>query len=230
VEPLKSRAEGPLFYFLGQLNGPFAQDLYCGPAEQVRAEYLVYKALQNYNTCPALWIEKPSDRKRGIVDETANLILMCEFAWTVEKGHEYKYKVTVALTDAIREFVESELLLSSDHDRFVGIVFPSRNFNSMSNNIVVFPELTKGLKLEEVVYLQINNTSPGSIYSVSMLDYANRFGADGCIEWQGAKPWRQGVGAVAKFCLEFGSWLGRDITGRKIGSDVYYHHGWDELT
>ena len=146
-------AQNQLMYYLGTEEVE-EREFYRKPLYEKLSAERTFRALKKHDAYPSV-IDNPWSVRWGIASQFAHEFMMCEFSRFVARGNEHEFKVTIALTEIIKEVTLSKLANTSDSGQFAGIVYPSLAFRSNSSNVVYFPELVAQFNVSGIIFLRV---------------------------------------------------------------------------
>ena len=172
-----------------------------------------------------------SDQNRRLREAVSNY-----FMSNVLEHETYKYKLTAALGQLHQGNV-LDGAIANVGTQFAGILYPSARMWANGDNLVLLPWFVdKHLTFRKAAHIRIEQ-SDGTKFSITTLDVAREFDADGNLLWFGRLPkWTLASGQEAKFIAMPGRdsdgdyltsydgspcyWLGIDVkTGKVIEAD-----------
>lgn len=163
-------------------------------------------------------------QKQSKANQLTHDFIAEEFARDVLPGHEYEYKMSVAISEKLLGNIsfDNHFADMPNINKIAGILYPALAMKGNSDNLVLLPDFVdKYLELKKVEYIRIDDVIDNSIYKITLLDFANTFSPDGQIYWKERLPqWRLTErGASLKLSVENGHWVARNDKGEIVEPD-----------
>lgn len=144
-----------------------------------------------------------------------------EFTKVVLAGEEVRHKTSVAIAE--KHFRQDITMPDGKRLAFSALLYPTIAMKANADNLAVKPEFVDlHFRLEQVEYIRVDDAQTAEYeYKVTILDFANTFGADGAIEWRGRRPqWRlKHKGEQLLLTVEDGQWVARNPAGEIVEPD-----------
>ena len=140
-----------------------------------------------------------------------------EFLQEINKGEEYRYKISIAISESLAGVDHNITDENGITSRFGGLIYPS--IHTGGDNLVLFPETVDScLELINIEYGQVEKVNnPEVIFN--QLDFANTVGGNGEIEWKGRRAeWKieKRQSGLISYNMHRGGWSIRNYEGLTI--------------
>ncbi len=141
-----------------------------------------------------------------------------QFAKIVPTGHDYEYKMSVAIAEKLyqgqlkldprREAIDAEVGLG-------GIIYPAIAMRAKADNVALLPHFVdQYLDFISVEWIRVEALQDHDKYQITMLDFANSVGPSGELEWKGRLPqWQIMPGQTVVISVEHGKYVVKNERG-----------------
>jgi hypothetical protein len=162
--------------------------------------------LKSARECPTWRQERPGLASKTEANRLVGEFLSSAFSLDVKKEEEYRYKLTIAITEKL---IPSEM--------FGGLLYPTIPMNGNADNFALKGDfVSSGLAFVRVEYMSVRSVE-GMNINIDVLDSATAIDDTGGIEWKGRTgQWNLTKVGEHRVVAENGEWVVRDPSGNTV--------------